>query len=75
MAVDQTIVQTTMQTSEDYCSQLDRDSNLKLNRKKLQLGLEEVTYIGRLLTNKGLRPDLMKVQAIQALPQAMNESQ
>ena len=69
----------------DYCAdhnanlrrllQPARDSNLKLNRKKLQLGLEEVTYIGRLLTNKGLRPDLMKVQAIQALPQATNKSQ
>ena len=46
-----------------------RDSNLKLNRKKLRLGLEEVAYMGHLLTNKGLRPDPMKVQAIQALPQ------
>ena len=48
-----------------------RDCNLKLNKKKLWLGLEEVAYIGHLLTNKGLKPDPMKVRAIKALPQPM----
>ena len=46
-----------------------RESNLKLNKKKLRLRLEEVAYMGHLLTSKGIRPDPMKVQAIQALPQ------
>ena len=46
-----------------------RESNLKLNKKKLRLRLEEVAYMGHLLTNKGLQPDPMKVKAIEALPQ------
>ena len=46
-----------------------RENNLKLNKKKLRLRLEEVAYMGHLLTNKGLRPDPMKVKAIEDLPQ------
>ena len=46
-----------------------RENNLKLNKKKLRLRLEEVPYMGHLLTNKGLRPDPMKVKAIEDLPQ------
>ena len=45
-----------------------RDNNLRLNKKKLRLRLQEVVYMGHLLTSKGLRPDPMKVQAVQALP-------
>ena len=50
-----------------------RESNLKLNKKKLRLRLEEVAYMGHLLTSKGIRPDPMKVQVIQALPQPNNK--
>ena len=49
-----------------------RESNLKLNKKKLRLRLEEVAYMDHLLTSKGIRPDPMKVQVIQALPQLPN---
>ena len=45
-----------------------REMNLKLNRKKLKLRLQEVSYMGHLLTSKGLLPDPMKIQAVQALP-------
>ena len=45
-----------------------REKNLRLNRKKLKLRLQEVSYMGHSLTSKGLLPDPMKVQAIQALP-------
>lgn len=34
-----------------------RETNLKLNRKKLRLLLSEVTYMGQRLTSNGVRPD------------------
>ena len=45
-----------------------REQNLKLNKSKLKLRLPEVAYMGYLLTSEGLRPDPMKVKAIQELP-------
>ena len=45
-----------------------REQNLKLNKKKLKLRLREVAYMGHLLTRNGLRPDPMKVKAIQNMP-------
>ena len=45
-----------------------RETNLKLNKKKLRLRLAEVPYMGHLLTSEGVRPDPMKVEAIQQMP-------
>ena len=53
-----------MQISEDCYKEQP-----KTQFKKLRLRLEEVAYMGHLLTNKGLRPDPMKVKAIEDLPQ------
>ena len=44
-----------------------RQANLKLNRKKIRLRLDEVTYMGQVLTSKGVRPDPRKVEAIKNL--------
>lgn len=52
-----------------------REQNLKLNKNKLKLRLTEVTYMGHLLTSNGLRPDPMKIQAIQALPKPEDKKQ
>ena len=41
-----------------------RETNLKLNRKKLRLLLSEVTYMGQRLTSNGVRPDPCEVEAI-----------
>ena len=46
-----------------------REQNLKLNRKKVKLRLDTVSYMGHLLTSEGLRPDPMKVRAITEMPQ------
>ena len=50
---------------------LDRahSMNLKLNKLKLRLKLDQVTYMGHLFTSEGLRPDPMKVEAIVSMPQ------
>ncbi|CAB4034914.1 Hypothetical predicted protein, partial [Paramuricea clavata] len=40
-----------------------RQRGLKLNKQKLKLRRTEVSYMGHLLTSKGLRPDPRKIQA------------
>ena len=45
-----------------------RSMNLKLNKKKLRLRLDQVTYMGHSFTSEGLRPDSMKVEAIVSMP-------
>ena len=44
--------------------QHSRDVNLKLNEEKSKIGTTEVSFIGHLLTSKGVKPDPKKVQAI-----------
>ena len=46
-----------------------RKVNLKLNKKKLRLRLDQVTYMGQLFTSDGLKPDPVKVEAIASMPQ------
>jgi hypothetical protein len=38
--------------------------NIKLNKAKFEYKCDEITYIGHRLTNKGLKPDPNKVEAI-----------
>ena len=46
-----------------------RKVNLKLNKKKLRLRLDQVPYMGHLFTSEGLKPDPLKVDAIVNMPQ------
>ena len=50
-----------------------RERNLKLNKKKLKLRLQEVPYMGHLLTNKGMLPDPTKIQAVQEMKRPENK--
>ena len=45
-----------------------RESNLKLNKKKLKLRLPQVPYMGHLLTADGLKPDEEKIKAVKDMP-------
>ena len=45
-----------------------RSANLKFNKSKLKLRLTEVSYMGQLLTNKGLKPDPRKVSDVINMP-------
>lgn len=45
-----------------------RDRNEKLNKNKMKFRLDQVHYIGYLLTSKGLKPDPDKVKAILEMP-------
>ena len=45
-----------------------REQNVKLNKDKMKLRLDQVPYIGKLLTSQGLKPDPKKVKAIIEMP-------
>ena len=49
-----------------------RDRGVKLNKKKLKLKCEEVTYLGHLITKDGLKPDPEKIEAVQQMPKPTN---
>ena len=50
-----------------------RETNLKLNRKKLKLRLTEVRYMGHVLTSKGLQADPMKIKAVIDMPKPQDK--
>jgi hypothetical protein len=45
-----------------------RDVGLKFNPKKLKLRVEEVSYVGHLITSKGLKPYPEQIRAINEMP-------
>ena len=45
-----------------------QEKNLKLNKQKAILGLSEVKFIGHVISNKDLKPDNDKVQAVLDMP-------
>lgn len=48
----------------ERCSEI----NLKLNKKKCQFRVPEVSYVGHLLTSSGVKPDPAKIVAITEMP-------
>uniref|UniRef100_A0A5S6Q8Y2 Reverse transcriptase domain-containing protein n=1 Tax=Trichuris muris TaxID=70415 RepID=A0A5S6Q8Y2_TRIMR len=52
-----------------------RERNVKFNKDKLRLQLDQVQYMGHLLTASGVRPDPDKVRAIEAMPKPCNPQQ
>ena len=54
-----------------------RQTNLKLNKEKSQIGLEEISYIGHTLSKEGLKPDPKKTRAINEMkePKSVEELQ
>ena len=45
-----------------------RKFNVKFNRDKIQLNQKEVTYLGHIVSARGLKPDPQKVKAISEMP-------
>ncbi len=45
-----------------------RQVNLKLNPQRCKFRLKEVSYVGHLFTERGLKPDPTKIQAITEMP-------
>ncbi len=46
--------------------------NVKFNKDKLQYMVNEVTYLGHVITSDGVKPDESKVSAISQLPPPMD---
>ena len=45
-----------------------QEKNLKLNKQKARVGLSEVKFIGHVISDKGLKPDNDKAQAVLDMP-------
>ena len=52
-----------------------RDSNLKLNRSKLKIGLPEVTYVGHTFTKQGLKASESHVEAILQMEEPQDKTE
>ena len=50
-----------------------RQRNIKFNKRKLQLHVDEVKYLGSIVSDKGFRPDPDKIKAILEMPQPQNK--
>lgn len=61
-------------TSDEHNKNLEavlqrcEEINLKLNKEKCRIGVQEVSYIGHRLTKDGISPDPEKVEAITSMP-------
>ena len=49
-----------------------REKGVKLNKAKMKLKLEEVPFMGHIISADGLKPDPSKVEAIKEMPQPEN---
>ena len=68
---DDMVIHGTGDTDEE--ANADHDKNLKnkgisLNRQKLRLTCTEFPYLGYLVTKEGLKPDPVKIKAVQEMP-------
>ena len=52
-----------------------RQKNLKLNKEKSQIALDEISYIGHILSKEGLKPDPKKVRAITEMNRPQNKEE
>ena len=57
-----------MQVLERACRR-----DLKLNKSKCQFRKQQVAYLGHILTNQGLKPDLKKTLAVNNMPSPSNK--
>nr|XP_054768172.1 uncharacterized protein K02A2.6-like [Lytechinus pictus] len=52
-----------------------QENNVRLNESKCKIAVDEVKYIGHLLTANGLKPDMMKVEAVKNMTQPANKKE
>ena len=68
-------------TEEQHDTRLDRvlqcaqQRNLKLNKDKSRIKLKEISYIGHVLSEEGIKPDLKKVIAITEMKHPANKDE
>ena len=52
-----------------------RRANLKLNKSKCVFGVHELTFLGDVISDKGIKPDPAKIQAIEQFPAPTNKQE
>ena len=50
-----------------------RSKNIKLNEEKCKFRLSEVSFMGHVISDNGLKPDPAKIQGIQEMPTPQNK--
>ncbi|XP_062610112.1 uncharacterized protein LOC134271904 [Saccostrea cucullata] len=50
-----------------------RGANLKLNKSKCEFGVQELTFLGDVISDKGIKPDPEKIWAIEQFPTPTNK--
>ena len=48
---------------------------LVFNSRKCQISKPQITFLGTIFSAKGMKPDLIKIQALQDLPTSKNQKQ
>lgn len=51
-----------------------RSINLKINQEKCKIRMDEIKYIGHVLSGEGLKPDQDKIKAIVEMPKPQDKS-
>lgn len=52
-----------------------KDNNLRFNKAKCKFGLTEIKYMGHIISNKGIKPDQTKVEAIKNMSVPQNKKE
>ena len=52
-----------------------RQANLKLNKSKMNLRKPKVSFMGHVITSKGLKPDPKKVKAVEEMPRPTSKKE
>lgn len=52
-----------------------RQANLKLNKSKMNLRKHKVSFMGHVITSKGLKPDPKKVKAVEEMPRPTSKKE
>ena len=73
----ETIEQATASHEKRLLTLLERckQKNIKLNKEKFQLRKTELSYMGIVLTDKGVKPDPKKQDCIQSVPAPTNKDE
>ena len=73
----ETIEQATASHEKRLSTLLERckQKNIKLNKEKFQLRKTELSYMGIVLTDKGVKPDPKKQDCIQSVPAPTNKDE
>ena len=63
------------ENQQQHDERLRQEKNLKLNKEMSRIALDEISYIGQVLSKEGLKPDPQKVRAITEMNRPQNKEE